>query len=151
MNSSNENSPAMSNGADKKRIRVTKACEHCKRRKVKCDGTYPCKICVSHNLQCNYDYTTGKPRGKYKKKTNKIEKIVINDGTNNTQGTTNVNGVYVEDQTAKLLLQLGSHLNNSNVSNIKDSNTIEYNDTSNNDSKLSVSYTHLTLPTICSV
>ncbi|KAG0668160.1 hypothetical protein C6P45_004950 [Maudiozyma exigua] len=136
MNSSNENSPAMSNGVEKKRIRVTKACEHCKRRKVKCDGTYPCKICVSHNLQCNYDYTTGKPRGKYKKKTNKIEKIVTNDGIN-TQSATNVNGVYVEDQTAKLLLQLGSNLNNSNVSNLKDANTMEYNDTSNNDSKLS--------------
>lgn len=129
MSSSNENSPAMSNGADKKRIRVTKACEHCKRRKVKCDGTYPCKICLSHNLQCNYDYTTGKPRGKYKKKTNKIEKFITNG--------TNINGVYVEDQTAKLLLQLSSHLNSSTPTCIKEQDGMEYNNTSNNINKLS--------------
>lgn len=137
MGSSNENSPAMGSGAEKKRIRVTKACEHCKRRKVKCDGTYPCKICVSHNLQCNYDYTTGKPRGKYKKKTNKIEKIIANGIMNQPQGGTNINGVYVEDQTAKLLLQLGSHLNNTTVTSIKDQSEMEYNDTSNPDSKIS--------------
>lgn len=82
----------------KKRLRVYKACEDCKRRKVKCDGINPCGNCIKHGLVCNYDYTAGKPRRKYKKLLTKRER-----------STTPVShGLYLEDQTAKLLLQLGS-------------------------------------------
>lgn len=82
---------------EKRRVRVNKACEACKRRKVKCDGNSPCSRCAKHSVVCNYDYASTKPRGKYKK--NRDE----------SNGNSPIpQKIYVEDQTAKLLLQLGS-------------------------------------------
>lgn len=36
------------------RLRVRKACEVCKKRKVKCDGEQPCVNCVKHAQECRY-------------------------------------------------------------------------------------------------
>ncbi|SMN21773.1 similar to Saccharomyces cerevisiae YMR019W STB4 Protein that binds Sin3p in a two-hybrid assay [Maudiozyma saulgeensis] len=122
--SSAENSPTTSLGAasssQRKRIRVGKACEDCKRRKVKCDGNSPCHNCVAHQVACAYDYSSGKPRGKYKKKS----KLNGNLPTKNSSSNLNdSNGVYLEDQTAKLLLQLSSKLDSNNGQDNEDKNT----------------------------
>lgn len=82
---------------ERKRVRVNKACEACKRRKVKCDGNAPCSRCEKHNVECNYDYTSSKPRGKYRR-----------SKESSTENSPMPQKIHVEDQTAKLLLQLGS-------------------------------------------
>ncbi|KAI8393395.1 fungal-specific transcription factor domain-containing protein [Radiomyces spectabilis] len=50
-----------------KRQRVSKACEQCRRKKVKCDGGLPlCNNCVTLGLQCTYKESTkkrGPPKG----------------------------------------------------------------------------------------
>lgn len=37
-----------------KRLRVSKACDRCKRQKTKCDGNSPCAACIKHNCSCTY-------------------------------------------------------------------------------------------------
>ena len=50
-----------------KRLRVQRACDTCKRRKVKCDGLKPCSNCVKHLSECSYDFSRGKvKKGKHK-------------------------------------------------------------------------------------
>ncbi|UZO29776.1 uncharacterized protein OCT59_023235 [Rhizophagus irregularis] len=50
-----------------KRQRVSKACDSCRRKKVKCDGIQPtCGNCSAFNLECTYNDTTkkrGPPKG----------------------------------------------------------------------------------------
>ncbi|CDH54184.1 cutinase transcription factor 1 alpha [Lichtheimia corymbifera JMRC:FSU:9682] len=50
-----------------KRQRVSKACEQCRRKKVKCDGALPlCGNCVALQIQCTYKESTrkrGPPKG----------------------------------------------------------------------------------------
>ncbi|KAF9789840.1 hypothetical protein BJ322DRAFT_561924 [Thelephora terrestris] len=48
------------------RGRVTKACEYCKFRKVKCSGGEPCERCTERAIQCVYERR--KPRGPAKKR-----------------------------------------------------------------------------------
>ncbi|KAH8811212.1 transcriptional regulatory protein GAL4 [Xylogone sp. PMI_703] len=37
------------------RVRVTRACDRCKKRKSKCDGTHPCDFCTRAKVNCTYD------------------------------------------------------------------------------------------------
>ncbi|KAI8647845.1 fungal-specific transcription factor domain-containing protein [Parasitella parasitica] len=51
----------MTDQAEHKRQRVSKACEQCRRKKVKCDGSSPhCNNCSSLGLQCHYKESTKK-------------------------------------------------------------------------------------------
>ncbi|KAF4126162.1 Fungal trans [Geosmithia morbida] len=47
----------------RKSQKVTRACDHCKRRKAKCSGTIPCAKCSDRGLTCMYDaqYSRGRP------------------------------------------------------------------------------------------
>lgn len=36
------------------RMRVRRACDICKRRKVKCNGQQPCESCTKHRMECSY-------------------------------------------------------------------------------------------------
>ncbi|KAM3586198.1 hypothetical protein VKS41_002726 [Umbelopsis sp. WA50703] len=53
--------------AQSKRQRVSRACDLCRRKKIKCDGTIPiCGNCQAFNLECGYKDTTkkrGPPKG----------------------------------------------------------------------------------------
>ncbi|SCW04515.1 LAFE_0H15236g1_1 [Lachancea fermentati] len=40
----------------RQRVRVRKACQTCKRRKVKCNGVQPCSNCVKHGIPCTYQF-----------------------------------------------------------------------------------------------
>ncbi|PLB49339.1 putative transcriptional activator protein acu-15 [Aspergillus steynii IBT 23096] len=44
------------------RIRVTRACDRCKKRKVRCSGRQPCQVCVLASATCSYNasYTRGR-------------------------------------------------------------------------------------------
>ncbi|RLV90094.1 Activator of stress protein [Spathaspora sp. JA1] len=41
--------------ADAKRRRVTRACDNCRQKKVKCDGKQPCIHCTVYSYKCSYD------------------------------------------------------------------------------------------------
>ncbi|KAJ6014372.1 hypothetical protein N7540_008963 [Penicillium herquei] len=47
---------------DKERVRVTRACDTCKRKKLRCTGTLPCNTCSQTGKKCEYtaDYNRGK-------------------------------------------------------------------------------------------
>ncbi|KAF9936221.1 hypothetical protein BGZ67_002529 [Mortierella alpina] len=53
--------------ADSKRLRVSKACDSCRRKKVKCDAIHPlCTNCETFNYECTYNDPTkkrGPPKG----------------------------------------------------------------------------------------
>ncbi|CAG8925817.1 unnamed protein product [Penicillium salamii] len=46
----------------KERVRVTRACDACKRKKLRCSGTLPCSLCLRSGADCEYnaEYTRGK-------------------------------------------------------------------------------------------
>ncbi|KAL6237046.1 hypothetical protein BDW75DRAFT_249516 [Aspergillus navahoensis] len=46
----------------KERVRVTRACDTCKKKKLRCSGTLPCSLCQRSRLRC--EYTAGYTRGK---------------------------------------------------------------------------------------
>lgn len=50
-----EGTPADSGNPDRKRRRVTRACDVCRRKKVKCDGKQPCIHCTVYSYRCSYD------------------------------------------------------------------------------------------------
>lgn len=43
-------------------MRVTRACDRCKKRKIRCTGLQPCRLCIEANAGCTYDaaYTRGR-------------------------------------------------------------------------------------------
>ncbi|KAI7892912.1 fungal-specific transcription factor domain-containing protein [Mucor mucedo] len=57
----------MADPSEHKRQRVSKACEQCRRKKVKCDGSSPhCNNCITLGLACHYKESTkkrGPPKG----------------------------------------------------------------------------------------
>ncbi|OAA64573.1 Transcription factor [Niveomyces insectorum RCEF 264] len=42
-------------GRDSERVRVTRACDRCKRRKIKCNGIQPCEFCSRAKASCTFD------------------------------------------------------------------------------------------------
>ncbi|CAG8514955.1 1412_t:CDS:2 [Paraglomus occultum] len=49
---------------ENKRVKITTACDICRRRKVKCDGASPCTNCQRGGYQCVFsDASTKRPRG----------------------------------------------------------------------------------------
>ncbi|KAE8378035.1 fungal-specific transcription factor domain-containing protein [Aspergillus bertholletiae] len=46
----------------KERVRVTRACDACKKKKLRCSGTLPCTLCQRSSQSCKY--TTSYTRGK---------------------------------------------------------------------------------------
>ncbi|CAG8578028.1 12769_t:CDS:2, partial [Ambispora gerdemannii] len=49
---------------ENKRVKITTACDTCRRRKVKCDGASPCANCGRGGYQCTFsDASTKRPRG----------------------------------------------------------------------------------------
>ncbi|CDK28604.1 unnamed protein product [Kuraishia capsulata CBS 1993] len=50
-----------------KRARTAKACDYCRKKKIKCDGTSPCSNCTSYETECSYTYVTKKRTTKRKR------------------------------------------------------------------------------------
>ncbi|KAK0362762.1 Gypsy retrotransposon integrase-like protein 1 [Friedmanniomyces endolithicus] len=49
-------------GHQQKRRRVTRACDECRRKKIKCDGTQPCTHCTVYSYDCTYDQPSNRRR-----------------------------------------------------------------------------------------
>ncbi|KAH6679003.1 fungal-specific transcription factor domain-containing protein [Halenospora varia] len=47
--------PRQTDQPSQKRKRITRACDECRQRKVKCDGQYPCEHCRNYGYDCSYD------------------------------------------------------------------------------------------------
>lgn len=45
-----------------KRRRVTRACDECRRKKIKCDGKQPCTHCSVYTYECTYDKPSNRRR-----------------------------------------------------------------------------------------
>ncbi|KAK5160830.1 hypothetical protein LTR04_004517 [Oleoguttula sp. CCFEE 6159] len=45
-----------------KRRRVTRACDECRRKKIKCDGKQPCTHCTVYSYECTYDQPSNRKR-----------------------------------------------------------------------------------------
>lgn len=45
-----------------KRRRVTRACDECRRKKIKCDGRQPCTHCTVYSYECTYDQPSNRRR-----------------------------------------------------------------------------------------
>ena len=45
-----------------KRRRVTRACDECRRKKIKCDGKQPCSHCTVYSYECTYDQPSNRRR-----------------------------------------------------------------------------------------
>ncbi|KAF2455849.1 fungal-specific transcription factor domain-containing protein [Lineolata rhizophorae] len=45
-----------------KRRRVTRACDECRRKKIKCDGKNPCTHCTVYSYECTYDQPSNRRR-----------------------------------------------------------------------------------------
>ncbi|CAL3964880.1 hypothetical protein PZA11_002220 [Diplocarpon coronariae] len=45
-----------------KRRRVTRACDECRRKKIKCDGKQPCTHCVVYSYDCTYNQPSNRRR-----------------------------------------------------------------------------------------
>ncbi|KAL9019608.1 MAG: hypothetical protein Q9185_003150 [Variospora sp. 1 TL-2023] len=55
------NSPRRSATMQKRR-RVTRACDECRRKKIKCDGKQPCTHCTVYSYDCTYDQPSNRRR-----------------------------------------------------------------------------------------
>ncbi|KAG2232882.1 hypothetical protein INT48_004895 [Thamnidium elegans] len=68
-----------SDDATVKRQRVSRACDLCRKKKIKCDGTAPmCSNCQAFNLECSYKDTTkkrGPPKGYIEAIENRLHKL----------------------------------------------------------------------------
>lgn len=49
-------------GPVQKRRRVTRACDECRRKKIKCDGRQPCTHCSVYSYECTYDKPSNRRR-----------------------------------------------------------------------------------------
>ncbi|KAI9259468.1 fungal-specific transcription factor domain-containing protein [Phascolomyces articulosus] len=74
-----------------KRQRVSRACDLCRRKKIKCDGLNPvCSNCQAFSLECSYNDTTkkrGPPKGYIEAIENRLHKLeqILSDLAENTE------------------------------------------------------------------
>ncbi|OLN97926.1 Activator of stress genes 1 [Colletotrichum chlorophyti] len=47
---------------DKERVRVTRACDRCKKRKIRCTGIQPCELCIRTQSHCTYNASYARGR-----------------------------------------------------------------------------------------
>jgi hypothetical protein len=59
-----DSSPSRSQPTNRrKNAKVSRACDYCKSKKLRCSGTAPCDLCVKKAFDCHYDalYRRGRP------------------------------------------------------------------------------------------
>ncbi|RSL97452.1 hypothetical protein CEP52_010908 [Fusarium oligoseptatum] len=61
-NEGDEDGPNAPSQPIQKRRRVTRACDECRRKKIKCDGKQPCTHCSVYSYECTYDKPSNRRR-----------------------------------------------------------------------------------------
>jgi Fungal Zn(2)-Cys(6) binuclear cluster domain len=54
--------PEKSSRPVQKRRRITRACDECRKKKIKCDGKQPCTHCTVYSYECTYDQPSNRRR-----------------------------------------------------------------------------------------
>ncbi|CAI4047964.1 hypothetical protein SKDZ_13G1510 [Saccharomyces kudriavzevii ZP591] len=70
-----QNVAAASKENSRGRLRVQKACELCKKRKVKCDGNKPCLNCFKHQKECRYEFKATNRRRRRRQATSPTQNV----------------------------------------------------------------------------
>ncbi|KAL4900889.1 hypothetical protein BDW74DRAFT_170466 [Aspergillus multicolor] len=52
----------MKRKSNTERVRVTRACDRCKRRKIKCNNSQPCQFCIRAKARCTFDASYARGR-----------------------------------------------------------------------------------------
>ncbi|KAI5458857.1 fungal-specific transcription factor domain-containing protein [Mariannaea sp. PMI_226] len=60
--------------APRKRRRITRACDDCRRKKIKCDGGRPCASCADFTSECTYEKPSVREGGAKSKEVEALEK-----------------------------------------------------------------------------
>ncbi|KAI5847048.1 finger protein [Morchella snyderi] len=78
----------------KERQRVSRACDACKKKKIRCSGTQPCVRCVEWSIECLYnaEYNRGKPRSRGDTLGRKEGSVVGLDSSNSSSSTGTIDG-----------------------------------------------------------
>lgn len=115
-----------------KRRRVTRACDECRKKKVKCDGQQPCIHCTVYSYICTY---------------NKTPKKIFTQGTQQTFSIETIPN-FEEAQPSNPTVSPGTVHNNNTKQNsgtIYSSQTVNPSDTSNSNNNLKNTTTTSTL------
>ncbi|KAF2738758.1 transcriptional activator Mut3p [Polyplosphaeria fusca] len=62
INDDDADQPQKTTAPMQKRRRVTRACDECRRKKIKCDGKQPCTHCTVYSYECTYDQPSNRRR-----------------------------------------------------------------------------------------
>ncbi|ODV97788.1 hypothetical protein PACTADRAFT_288 [Pachysolen tannophilus NRRL Y-2460] len=58
------------NVAHQRRSRISKACDYCRKKKVKCNGSSPCRSCTTSQVECTYTHVPKKRTPRVQKNSN---------------------------------------------------------------------------------
>ena len=87
-------------GVVKSRTKVSRACDSCRKKKIKCSGTLPCKSCQTYGCECVYSYVAGSVSKR--KKTKKSDAAGGNEVVDRTSvSILNPSSVALKMETAK--------------------------------------------------
>ncbi|SMN21872.1 similar to Saccharomyces cerevisiae YBR150C TBS1 Putative protein of unknown function [Maudiozyma saulgeensis] len=99
--------------------RVSKACDHCRKRKIKCDDIDPvsnkCSNCMKYNAECTFIHHDNPPKKKKKKSTAKNDDN--NSNTTNAETTNNPSNIDSFVATPDMLRMFPDNNNNNNGNN----------------------------------
>ncbi|CAG9978417.1 unnamed protein product [Clonostachys byssicola] len=110
------------------RQRVSRACDLCKKRKIRCTGDRPCQLCFRDNLECRFDapYARGKNKKKRtpKNEANKVLSSICTKGVSVVQACSPVSHSTVAstsiDETSQLRDLLEQPENKSSGGTVQD-------------------------------
>ncbi len=95
---------------DASRWRISKACQECRVKKMRCDGGDPCHRCKKRAIDCEY---RSKPRNRAKKcprrrnnKPDEVNRLLPEDGQKGTQALQNDSVAATHRASPSMLLQL---------------------------------------------
>lgn len=96
---------------DKSRPKVRKACDNCRKRKLRCTGKQPCSTCEAYNCPCIYSVRSSNAR---RGRVRKIQIVQTPSTTTNTTNTTNTSTA----SSPSVALPASSHHNSNNTGSL---------------------------------
>ncbi|SMN22521.1 similar to Saccharomyces cerevisiae YGL013C PDR1 Zinc cluster protein [Maudiozyma saulgeensis] len=78
----------MSDKIDKSRTKVRKACDNCRKRKLRCTGKQPCSTCEAYSCPCIYSARSSTTRRSRTKKIRMREPIILTNKTSQEMANT---------------------------------------------------------------
>ncbi|KAK9470651.1 fungal-specific transcription factor domain-containing protein [Dipodascopsis tothii] len=95
-----------------KRRRVTRACDECRRKKIKCDGKQPCTHCTVYSYDCTYDQPSNRRR-------NPAPTYITQLETKLQQANAFIHALFPDTDIYAPTFDMQKFLNNNDVNGIK--------------------------------